>query len=292
MRQNTPSQEVQKLSDFNSFAWNAVFQDEQYGLLTISKIEGSIPSMPKQFLPPTYALEFVVKGHTTGIVNGKLVELQPNDAFFVFADQILKEVETSDNLEIYIVGFTTQFADSINMHISQEQLAQIMMRPVFHMTDHQMKIILQYIEFMRVMVAENNPKALLNIVRSLFYYLDAYMSISPQLSQSLSRAEQICGHFLSMVELYCREQHMVEWYAGKLFLAPKYLSNVVQQTLHMSPNRCIDRALVLQAKSLLVSTSLSIQEISNRLGFQNQSHFGTFFKRHTGKSPKEFRTQK
>ena len=70
---------------------------------------------------------------------------------------------------------------------------------------------------------------------------------------------------------------------------PKYLSNVLKQTLDVSPNSCIDQALLRQAKSLLSSTSLSIQQISDRLGFQNQSHFGTFFKRHVGCSPKEFR---
>jgi AraC-like DNA-binding protein len=47
----------------------------------------------------------------------------------------------------------------------------------------------------------------------------------------------------------------------------------------------------MQAKSLLRSTTLSVQEISDRLGFQNQSHFGTFFKRHTDLSPKAFREQ-
>lgn len=57
-----------------------------------------------------------------------------------------------------------------------------------------------------------------------------------------------------------------------------------------SPNSYIDEALVRQAKSLLSSTSLSIQQISDRLGFRNQSHFGTFFKRRTSLSPKAFKT--
>lgn len=91
------------------------------------------------------------------------------------------------------------------------------------------------------------------------------------------------------VEVHCREQHSVEWYALQISIAPKYLSNVVKQTLGISPNACIDKVLTRQAKSLLASTSLSVQQISCRLGFQNQSHFGVFFKRQTGLSPKAFK---
>ncbi|MBQ2503823.1 MAG: AraC family transcriptional regulator, partial [Lachnospiraceae bacterium] len=37
-------------------------------------------------------------------------------------------------------------------------------------------------------------------------------------------------------------------------------------------------------------TSFSVQQISDRLGFQNQSHFGTFFKRQTGLNPSSFKS--
>ena len=82
-----------------------------------------------------------------------------------------------------------------------------------------------------------------------------------------------------------------EWYADRLHLSPKYLSNVFKQTLNTSPNTFIDQAILRHAKSLLSSTSLSVQQISDQLGFQNQSHFGTFFKRQTDCSPKDFRLQ-
>lgn len=72
-------------------------------------------------------------------------------------------------------------------------------------------------------------------------------------------------------------------------LTPKYISNTVRQTLGMSPGRCIGEAIIRQAKSMLSSTSQTIQEIADRLGFQNQSHFGTFFRRYTGKNPSAYR---
>ena len=283
--------EIPKLSHFDHFAWNMVFRNEQYGLLTLSKIEGGLPSMPEQFLPPTYAFEFVIQGNISGLVNNKRLELNPHDAFFIYADHVHKPVSISSDIVLYVIGFDVPFATSVNLQTSQTQLAQMMMRPVWHLTAHQIEVVLHYFEFLRLLIEENNAQAILYAVRSFFYCLAEYLVMDPQQTHSLSRSEQICGQFLSLVELHCREQHCVKWYAGQMCLAPKYLSNVLKQTLDVSPNSCIDQALLRQAKSLLSSTSLSIQQISDRLGFQNQSHFGTFFKRHVGCSPKDFRLQ-
>ena len=161
---------------------------------------------------------------------------------------------------------------------------------VNNLSNEQLELVLRYFDFLRALIEENQRKAAHSMVSSLMYYLAECKANYPQ-KQSLTRPEQICGQYLSLVETHCREQHRVEWYAGQMCLAPKYLSNVLKQTLDVSPNSCIDQALLRQAKSLLSSTSLSIQQISDRLGFQNQSHFGTFFKRHVGCSPKDFRLQ-
>lgn len=162
---------------------------------------------------------------------------------------------------------------------------------VQRLSNDQLDLVLRYFDFLRALIEENQQKAALSMVRSLVYYLVECKASYPKELHALSRAEQICGQFLTLVEMHSHEQHRVEWYAGQMCLAPKYLSNVVKQTLDVSPNRCIDQALLRQAKSLLSSTSLSVQQISDQLGFQNQSHFGTFFKRHTGSSPKDFRLQ-
>ena len=162
---------------------------------------------------------------------------------------------------------------------------------VQRLSNDQLDLVLRYFDFLRALIEENQQKAALSMVRSLIYYLVECKASYPKELHALSRVEQICGQFLTLVEMHSHEQHRVEWYAGQMCLAPKYLSNVVKQTLDVSPNRCIDQALLRQAKSLLSSTSLSVQQISDQLGFQNQSHFGTFFKRHTGSSPKDFRLQ-
>lgn len=47
--------------------------------------------------------------------------------------------------------------------------------------------------------------------------------------------------------------------------------------------------MILEAKALLRSTNLTIQQISYELNFTSQSFFGKYFKRLTGMSPKEYK---
>ena len=49
--------------------------------------------------------------------------------------------------------------------------------------------------------------------------------------------------------------------------------------------------MVLEAKTLLKYSDLSIQEIAYRLNFSTQSFFGKYFKHQTGMSPTEYKTR-
>lgn len=289
MQHSTQIPEIEKLQDFHSFAWHCALQQDGHELLTLVKIEGHVPPFPEHFLPPTYALELVVKGTIRGAINHKPVEIQPNSCAFYMADSVLGKAQISDDCEIYIMGFTTQFAEALNLKLPQESFSQLFLSPTWHISEQQMTIVLHYVNLLRALVVQQQTTAVINLVRSLIYFLAEDYTIQIRQAHTLSRAEQICGQYLSLVEIHCREQHTVEWYASQMNIAPKYLSNVLKQTLGISPNVCIDKVLLRQAKSLLASTSLTVQQIAYRLGFQNQSHFGTFFKRQTGLSPKSFK---
>ncbi|MDR1370204.1 MAG: helix-turn-helix domain-containing protein, partial [Dysgonamonadaceae bacterium] len=54
----------------------------------------------------------------------------------------------------------------------------------------------------------------------------------------------------------------------------------------------IDRYFILEIKILLQSPKLTISEIAYRLDFPNESYFSRYFKRHTGMSPRDYRTTK
>ncbi|MBS4104185.1 helix-turn-helix transcriptional regulator [Tsukamurella paurometabola] len=56
-----------------------------------------------------------------------------------------------------------------------------------------------------------------------------------------------------------------------------------------TPHRYLLDRRIARAKELLVSTTLSITEIGEMLGFSSPSHFATTFKRRVGESPSSYR---
>ena len=81
----------------------------------------------------------------------------------------------------------------------------------------------------------------------------------------------------------------MSFYADKMFLTAKHLSTVVKEISGKTVGEWIDELVILEAKALLNSSSMNIQEIADRLNFANQSFFGKYFKHYTGMSPKEYR---
>lgn len=110
-------------------------------------------------------------------------------------------------------------------------------------------------------------------------------------TEGISRQEEIFKRFIQLIHKYCTTQREVSFYATELFITPRYLSTVVQHVSGTTAKSIIDRHVILEIKALLKSTNLSIQEISNKLCFPDQSFFGRYFKKHTGISPLQYRNQ-
>lgn len=103
-----------------------------------------------------------------------------------------------------------------------------------------------------------------------------------------TRQEEIFQRFISEVETYYRRERSVKFYADLLCISPKYLSSVIYKVSQKLAGEWIDAYVILEAKTLLKSGRLTVQQISERLNFPNQSFFGKFFKRCSGMSPKEY----
>ena len=94
---------------------------------------------------------------------------------------------------------------------------------------------------------------------------------------------------ITLISDHYPKERSVSFYADRLCLSPKYLSSMVKGICGYTVQDLVFKAIIRRAIFLMTSTSKTIQEISDELNFPNASAFGTFFKKHTGLSPKNYR---
>ncbi len=80
-------------------------------------------------------------------------------------------------------------------------------------------------------------------------------------------------------------------YASKLFISYKLLNDIVKKLTGKTVKAFIDDFVTVEIKRYLVSTSLSIKEISYKVGFDEPANMIKFFKKNTHKTPLQFRSQ-
>jgi AraC family transcriptional regulator len=72
-------------------------------------------------------------------------------------------------------------------------------------------------------------------------------------------------------------------------MSPHYFSRAFRQSTGVPPHRYVINCRVEEAKRLLADDELPLVDVGLSVGFQNQSHFTTLFRRLTGVTPKAYR---
>jgi len=85
--------------------------------------------------------------------------------------------------------------------------------------------------------------------------------------------------------------HSVQFYADQLSVHPNHLNAVVKSVSGQTALQVIHAQLIQLAKTYLLQTTLTIQEIAYQLQFESPNYFSRFFKKHTNISPLQFRKQ-
>lgn len=107
----------------------------------------------------------------------------------------------------------------------------------------------------------------------------------------ISSSRKIFDGFCRLLCENCRKHHEVRFYADKLCITPYYLSRITHRIFAVSPKELIDRQIMMEIKSLLTTTELTVKEISDMYGFESSSYLGRFFRRNIGMTPTEYRNQ-
>lgn len=103
------------------------------------------------------------------------------------------------------------------------------------------------------------------------------------------KGNDVVFQFQGLLEKYAQEHRKLSDYAQKIQVSVDYLNEQCKITLDKTARQLLQERTLLEAKRLLAYSSQSVKEIAYILSFDDPSYFNRFFKKHTGKTPNEFR---
>lgn len=95
--------------------------------------------------------------------------------------------------------------------------------------------------------------------------------------------------FEKLIDKHFETKKMPSDYAELLHISPNYLNKICKEETGQTAGDLIRKRITIEAQRLLHYTNYSVNEIADKLGFENTSYFVTFFKKQTETTPEQFR---
>ncbi|HAO08286.1 MAG TPA: hypothetical protein DCQ50_15185 [Chryseobacterium sp.] len=97
--------------------------------------------------------------------------------------------------------------------------------------------------------------------------------------------------FLQLVQQHCMENRAVEFYAEKLIITPKYLTEISKKASGKTPSEWIENYTTQHLIMLLQNNQLNFSEIADTLHFSSLSFFSRYVRKVLGCSPSQYRNR-
>lgn len=130
-------------------------------------------------------------------------------------------------------------------------------------------------------------------LKAFFIGFHEYLQRNPQYRPDevkSYRVRELFNRFMMMLERDYKISRDVNYYAEKMNISSKYLTNIVNQVTGHTPKTIIDQYVILQLKMHLKRTTQSIKEMAWEFHFADVSFFCRYFKKHTGLTPQQIRS--
>lgn len=241
-----------------------------------------------------YHIFWVQKGTAHYQIDFETVTVQPNSFLFVSKDRV-QSLDNSSKHDGRLLLFTDNFfakheTDSQYLHstILFNDLVDI---PVINVKANQ--LLQSIFTAIEAELKEDNDTFHYDLLHNLLHNL---LLLAERERRKQGFNEIIKGADLDYTVLFkdlladqFRSLKLVSGYASQMNVSEKRLTNATVKTLGKSPKIIIDERVLLETKRLLIHTNLSIKEIGYELGFEEPTNFIKYFRKHTGKTPIEFR---
>lgn len=237
---------------------------------------------------------FLTKGSCEADINLVHYNIEAPAILNISADHIVMPHNVSDDFTASFMVYSKHLVDSIGTVIkSSGKFRFATFKPCIQLSEEDADKYRRYYSEMKRISQKSNPQFVYEALQfaTIAFFYDVAANYYDYLSTTAGDSAQgrITDLFIHLVQENFRKERFLDFYANLLEITPKHLSRVIKQHTGISAVEWINRHIILEAKVMLRSSNLNIQQISDELNFPSQSFFGRYFKKATGMTPKEYR---
>lgn len=238
---------------------------------------------------------FLSKGSMKIRINFKDYEMLSSDAVVILPSSLTQVLEISPDAEMILMCFADNtFYASIPANEMVDYFNQIQECPILSIPESQHELFLNIYKMLRADMADADMscrnEALLGYMQICIAHARHWVFSYRKSNETTNhnRSTQIYMQFVDLVSEYHCQHRDVSFYAEKMCLSPKYMSQVVLSVSGKYPLDIIKDQVIFEAKALLKSHRHSVQEVAYLLNFPNPSFFGKYFRSEVGCSPRAY----
>ena len=165
--------------------------------------------------------------------------------------------------------------------------------PVFHLDERGKAMIEHNFIQIKRRIAEPHlfQKEILGRQLQIFLFdlWEIYKNAMEHIQQTDDSSALLFTRFMNLLPEYSKTEREVAFYANKLCVSAKYLSEVVKKSSGHPASYWINGYAMQEILALLKRSDLTLAEISNQMKFYNPAHFTRFVKKQTSDSPSELK---
>ncbi len=256
---------------------------------------GSSDLVEKTYMLGRILLVNITRGTAKVEINGKIFHLTKSNFLFLPPHSSIQILESSSDLEAVIVGFMMALQEVILQKLGHAFFVFVFKKLVWKLSEEGKRIMDAFCVLYEGHCKSPTDVYSADIANSMFniFLLSFYQNVKALFEKddamTTLNSKSLAARFVFLLHENFKQEHSVAFYADKLCISSKYLTQIIKSNTGTTPKVAIDHALGVEALFLLGNTSLNVQEISLQLGFPDQSYFGRFFKRLFGMSPLHYR---
>ncbi|GEO03779.1 AraC family transcriptional regulator [Adhaeribacter aerolatus] len=228
-------------------------------------------------------------------MDNQLYQIKPNDIVISLPAIEIKDLEYSRNFKATCLFVSFDLMSKNNPDIGWGIRGYLFSKenPVVHLSDvdaQKCRFNFQLLQEKQDDKAHRFQEELVNLQLQMFI-MEMWNIFAKEIDKRSITDQKgaLFERFLQLVQEHCMEEREVDFYADKLCITPKYLTEVCKKSSAKTASEWIQNYTTQRLIILLQNKQLSFTDIADTLHFSSLSFFSHYVKKVLGVSPSEYR---